>query len=146
MIKKISIRAILVGSLVDIIGTGIWGAVLIVYLISVHRILPGPLLAIQIKEVSSISSHPGIFLIKFAGGIIFSIVGGYTAAAIAKRNELIYGALSSFLCVGSGIYSVLKGSNTFPLIVQLIILLISPMLGLLGGYLNLKKYKRTLPS
>ena len=76
-----------------------------------------------------------LFLYSFVSGSFWSIFGGYLAARIAKRSELLNGALASCLCVGTGLYSLGAGHSAFPLWLQLLPLVTSPALALFGGYL-----------
>lgn len=143
--KKISIKAIIIGAIIDIIGTNLWALGLIMYLVSIQLVVSGPFLAQQLKGVVNFASHPFIFILSLLGGIIFSTFAGYIAASIAKRDELIHGALSSFLCVGFGLYGIFQGSSNSSLIIQLLGFFVSPLLGLVGGYLRLKTKKLSPP-
>ena len=40
------------------------------------------------------------------------MLGGYVSARIAARDEVLNGALASILCIGFGIYAVVKGTGT----------------------------------
>jgi hypothetical protein len=64
------------------------------------------------------------------------VLGGYVSARIAKHDELLNGALSSILCVGSGMYAVVSGSAADDLLMHLFFLPLSPALGALGGFLR----------
>jgi hypothetical protein len=69
-------------------------------------------------------------------GGLCSVLGGYVSARIAKHDEVLNGALSSILCVGSGVYTVINLSSAGPLWLHLAFLPLSPALGALGGYLR----------
>ena len=43
----------------------------------------------------------------FLVGAACSVLGGYVAARIAKRDEILNTAVSSFLCVGMELYAML---------------------------------------
>ena len=77
-------------------------------------------------------------------GAMCSILGGYVAARIAKRGEVMNGALSAYLCVGIGVYSVIAGHSATPLWQQLVAFVGSPLLGAYGGYLRVKQANRAL--
>ena len=73
-------------------------------------------------------------------GAACSVLGGYVAARVAKRGEVLNGALSALLCVGIGVYAVATGktaATTGPL-QQAAMFVGSPALGALGGYLRLR--------
>ncbi len=74
---------------------------------------------------------------------MFSVLGGYIGALIAKHDELLNGALSSFLCVLSGVYALFTGSHpVYLILLEILALIISPLLGMLGGYLRFKQKSR----
>jgi hypothetical protein len=68
-----------------------------------------------------------------------SVLGGYVAAKLAKRHELLNGALASILCILLGIYVVTSGKDPHPMLVQVLLVVISPALSLFGGYLRLRQ-------
>lgn len=39
-------------------------------------------------------------------GALCSVLGGYVAARLAARSELVNGALSAFLCIAFGLYAL----------------------------------------
>jgi hypothetical protein len=68
-----------------------------------------------------------------------SVLGGYVAARIAKRGELLNGALSAYLCIGVGVYGMIAGHSAIPLWQHLVAFVGSPILGALGGYLWMRQ-------
>lgn len=133
---KVSILGITVGSITDVGLSGIFGALLMSRLAPAAANLP-PEQYQQLVE-SLMFNDLKLHLTVFIVGGIFSTLGGFVAAKIAKRHELLNGALASFLCVGSGFLSLLDGNSTFPLWLQLLSIIISPLLALLGGYICLR--------
>jgi putative membrane protein (TIGR04086 family) len=77
--------------------------------------------------------HLGTLLV----GMACSVLGGFVAAWLAKHHELLNGALSSILCVAGSIWTISTGKDSQPLWTQVLLLIASPALGLLGGYLRL---------
>jgi len=75
-------------------------------------------------------------------GSLCSVFGGYVAAWIAKHDEVLNGALSSILCVGSGVYALLGARAAGDAALHLALLPLSPALGALGGYLSLWRKAR----
>lgn len=72
--------------------------------------------------------------------LVAPIAAGYLAAAMAKRAAILHGALSSGLNVAWGVVCLI-----FLVPVQissLLILAANPLLGVLGGYIWLRSYKR----
>jgi hypothetical protein len=81
-------------------------------------------------------------LFKVGGWVIgglMSIAAGYVAAAIAKRSELLNGALSSILCVALGLYALLFGAAGHSPWMGALDLVLAPLLAMLGGYVRVKQ-------
>jgi hypothetical protein len=72
-------------------------------------------------------------------GGLCSVLGGYASARIAKHDDLLNGALSSILCIASGVYGLVHGSSTEHAWLHLAYLPLSPVLGALGGFLCLRQ-------
>jgi len=97
-------------------------------------------------DVSSTSSghavtsivHANLWLygMQLAVGLSCSAFGGYVAAWIAKRDELLNGLLSSFLCVAIGLYSIFLGKGDQSLLAQILLLPTGAAFALLRGYLR----------
>lgn len=138
---KVSILGVTVGSIADVGLSGIFGALVMSKLAPSAVNLPSEQYQ-QLVE-SLMLNDLRLYLTIFIVGSSFSILGGFIAAKIAKRHELLNGSLASFLCVGSGILSLMDGNSTFPLWIQLLSIIISPLLALFGGYICLK-YKNVL--
>jgi len=139
--KKVSILGFMVGSIADIVGTNIWAVVVTLYILFSYNLLLTSASSTDLTEtvLTIIKTDPLIFSLNFIVGSFFSILGGYIGAFIAKHDELLNGALSSFLCVLSGLYAIFTGSYSVPLYLAILSLLISPMLSMFGGYLRLKQ-------
>ena len=144
--KKVSILGFVVGAIVDIVGTNIWAIFMTIYVMFSFNILQmatsSPTEATA-KVLDIFQTNPLIFSVNFIVGAMFSILGGYIAALIAKHDELLNGALSSFLCILSGVYGLATGSSPFYLVLlEILAFVISPLLGMFGGYLRLKQKSR----
>lgn len=63
-------------------------------------------------------------------------LGGYVAAAIAKRDEPLNGALSSYLLVCTVIANYILNVGTDPQWAQSVLLIAGPLLAFLGGDLR----------
>jgi hypothetical protein len=143
--RKISIVGVLVGGVVDIIVTNI----LMIPVFFVAAGMAGSELAGAAREqvtpiiIGVLRDHPALYAAGFVGGVLASILGGYVAARIAKRNFLLNGALSAYLCIGSGIYAMVTGAGgTIPLWQHIVFLPLSPALGALGGYIVARRHDR----
>ena len=142
--EKISIKGVVIGAIADIGGTNVWAFFLTLYLIFSYHLLSIPPNELANEISSIIRGDPLIFSLNLLMGSLFSILGGYVPAHIAKRNELLNGALSSFLCVLLGLYSIVSGTAFDSLWLHLVSLVLSPALALLGGFLKSKQRSRSL--
>ena len=131
---RISLKGVTIGNITDIAATYVVVIPLIVYIVVSSGEPPAKIL----KEST-------VFYISYAilGGLC-SVLGGYVSARIAKHDELLNGALSSILCVGSGMYAVISGSAADDLWMHLVFLPLSPALGALGGFLRARQRARTV--
>jgi putative membrane protein (TIGR04086 family) len=66
-------------------------------------------IAEQSGVISLVHADSILYSIQLTLGLACSILGGYVAARIAKHDEVLNGALSSFLCILLGIYSAASG-------------------------------------
>ena len=137
--KTRSIVGVLVGGVVDIVATNIFAIPVVMYV--VFRDHPVGSDASQ-ALARTISSDPSLVATMMVLGALASVLGGYTAAWIARRNHLLIGALSAYLCVASGIVSLAHGIPGVSLLQHLGGLVLSPALGLLGGYLRSLQTRR----
>lgn len=133
---KLSYKGIVIGSISDIVLTNLFTIPLLVYIVyhmGSSEMPSGKMLMQELNENSYYST------IAFSIGSICSVIGGYIAAKIAKVNELLHGALASFLCVSTGIYSIFTGTSKYTLTMHLLIILFTIALSTLGGYLRLRQ-------
>jgi hypothetical protein len=130
--KKVSILGIITGSIAAVLGRTI--------VIFVMGIFIDILLAASGAEVPANTGYtnPLIMSLAFVVSSLISILGGYIAAYIAKHDELLNGALSSFLPMLFAICTLFSD----PLYLAILTLIISPLLALFGGYLRLKQRAR----
>jgi MFS family permease len=124
--QRVSIAGVVIGGIADVFASGV---------------LPLPaLLYIQTKGsaaiASAIHSVGWFYWLQLAIGFGCSALGGYVAAWIAKHDELLNGVLSSFLCTAIGLYPILLGKDSQPLLAQTLLLAAAPAFAFLGGYLR----------
>lgn len=125
--KRVSLTGVIIGSIIDIVSTNIAVLPVMIYiLISSGRPLDTPESFSQVLAESGIFRGASIIL-----GASCSVLAGYLAARIAKHDEVLNGALSSILCIAIALYSVLSGGPAL----HLAFLLVSPVLGGIGGYI-----------
>src|SRR5215470_11589844 len=109
---KVSVKGVLIGAVVDVVASGIVGIPLVLYVMTQMGTgaSPGQGQQNPVTAVTSlVHADTTLHSIQLALGLACSILGGYVAARIAKHDELLNGALSSFLCILLGIYSVASG-------------------------------------
>ena len=134
--RRVSIKAFLIGGIVDVVSSALLGIPLIILAIAikglpaVSREQVGPAL------VRVIHGSALLYSIQLLIGFGCSVLGGYVAGRIAKHDHILNGLLASGVCMAIGVYSIAKGKSVDPLAVQLVLLLIvTPGAGILGGYL-----------
>jgi len=98
--RGISILGVVVGGVFDIVITSS-GAFVIAIVVGAGLFSGGPLRDVQ-HLAEAITNSTSITTILAIYGALISIAAGYLAARIANRDELLNGALSSFLCVAQG--------------------------------------------
>jgi uncharacterized membrane protein YfcA len=84
---------------------------------------------------TAIQNNVPLYTTQLLIGLACSVLGGYVAARLARREELLNGALSSFLCVALGVYMVASGNDSTPHWLQVLMFVASPASALFGGYL-----------
>lgn len=85
-------------------------------------------------------ANPILYASQLFIGFARSILGGYVAARIAGREELLNGALS-WLCISFGVYGFFAGS-AHDAALEIGGFIASPAAGLLGGYVRQKQTPR----
>jgi hypothetical protein len=131
--KSVSWKGVLIGGVFDIVVSSLLsGAVFIGFFFAFRNGLSGSV-ADQIKEL--LADRTVVLTSMLVGGAV-SIAAGYISASIARRAELLNGALSSFLCVAEGLYSLVGHAGMAVTPQSVLLILLSPALGLVGGYLR----------
>ena len=144
--QKVSIKGVLIGGVTDIVATNILFFPLMVYAMITKGLLELPPEEMEVALFAVFQDDILLFSVSTIFGSIASVLGGYTAAAIAKRHQVLNGALSAYLCIGFLFYSLTSGISPLPVWRQVVFLPLSPLLGMLGGYLRLRRIHRHSPS
>jgi hypothetical protein len=140
---KISIKGVLVGGITDVGSTLILGMPFAVYV--GLRVAASHIPKEQIQSsVQAILHRPEIFFPQLLIGCTCSVLGGYVAARLAKHDELLNGCLACILCIALGAWSLATHGASEPLWEQILMMIESPVLGVLGGYLCLKQRRRAM--
>ena len=133
--NRVSWKGVVIGNITDIVLSGIVAVPVMIYVL-MSAAQSGQALG----PPTEVLMASRVFLIwsGISGGLC-SILAGYISARIAKHDDVLNGALSSMLCVGSGAYTVLSGGAAGHLGLHLVGFVLSPALGALGGYLSFRR-------
>jgi hypothetical protein len=141
---RVSIKAVLIGGLVDIVTSVVLDIPIAVYGTIKIDMSQLPKNGAARAMATAIHATAPLYVAQLLVGLACSVLGGYVAAWLAKRNELLNGMLSSFLCVALGIFTLASGKGPDSLWVQILLLVASPAMALLGGAL-MRKWRQMYP-
>jgi len=143
--RKISVKGVLIGGIVDIVSSGLLGIPLAVYALSKVDVTHTPKDQLAVAILAVTHASPWFYATQLLFGLLCSVLGGYVAASLAKHDELLNGTLSSVLCLAGGFCSIALGKDSHAHWVQFLLLVASPICGFLGGYLRVQQRRvRTL--
>jgi hypothetical protein len=129
--SSISIRGIVLGSLFDLAMTFGFSIILVIAVAVSNGGDP------QGAIIAANSGH--WLLLNTVVASAFTVVAGYLAARIAGRGELINGTLCTLLSMGVCLLLSAGQPSPFSATPTLILYAITPLLGLLGGYMRLRQ-------
>jgi hypothetical protein len=135
--KRISIIGVLLGGVVDIVSTNILAFPFAIYVALRLNAIHVPKDHLQAAIASAFHEGVLLFVMQWIVGGAGSIIGGYVAAWIAKRDQVLNGTLSSYLCLALGIFGWTTGRATASPGEQFLLLFGSVVFAALGGYLRL---------
>jgi hypothetical protein len=141
--RRISWLAVVVGGIVDLGVSSLAGLPVVYYVMATTNILTLPKTEQTAAVTTFIHAHAAVYAVLAVVGTLCSLLGGYVAALMARRSEVLNGALSSYLCLGFGIWALATGQEQMPTWLFLLLLPLSPIVGGLGGYLRLRHPTRT---
>lgn len=139
--RRVSLVGILVGGICDIATSNIV-AIPIMLVEAVYLRMHSPEVDQTKALVAALHSSPAVRTSLIIAGSSCSILAGYVAARIAKRAELLNGALSASIGAALGILSLATGHSTDPITQQIAAIVASPLLGAIGGYLCARRASR----
>jgi len=132
--RSLSVYGVWIGGIVDVGSSVILSVPLSVYAMTRVGLANAPKGQVGAAIARVMLANMALYNAALVIGLACSILGGYVAAWIAKRDEMLNGACSSVLCVALGIYSMAFGKDSHALWVQILMFVASPACGLLGGY------------
>jgi hypothetical protein len=139
--SRLSIKGTVIGGIVDVVASSLLGIPLVVYAMVRVGALHLPREQAPMAVTALIHADLGLRAAQLVLGGLCSVLGGYLAAWIAKHDEMLNGAGSSFLCVAIGLYSLTAGKTPVDGF-HIVLLVASPALGALGGYLRALRSSR----
>ena len=129
--SKVSLKGVLIGGVVDMVASVVLGLPFALYTTLKVDLSHTP--NTQAAVTAAIHGNVPLYAAQLLVGLACSVLGGYVAAWLAKHDEWLNGALSSVLCVALSIYTISTGKDSNPHWLQVLLLMASPLLALLGG-------------
>jgi len=134
----ICLKGITIGGIVDVLGSAAMS--IPVAIVAAWRIaLPSLPAGEQARALGDALESPPYYFATLLLGSLFSVIGGYVCARIARRGEVLNGALSALPCIFLGVWGSISGMIRLPLWQHLLFILLTLALGALGGYLQLRR-------
>ncbi|MEW9701960.1 hypothetical protein [Paenibacillus sp. SI8] len=133
IMKRISILAVVIGIVVDMLGTMITSSIFtVIYVLTNH---------LDIYNIKALYNNNLYISLCMIIGAIFSVLGGFVAARIAKQSKLMHSSIIGLACELLGIYTILFGKSILPTWYHVIGFIITIPLTLYGGFLGIKVKK-----
>lgn len=139
---RVSVKGVLTGGIADVVATNLLAVFVVAYMATRADLAHTPKEQMQAAILAATYGNPVLIAAQLLMGVACSTFGGYLAARVAEHDELLNGALSSWLRVSIGIYAIATGkvSGLDPL--QMADFVAAPLAGLLGGYLRSARARR----
>ena len=134
--RRISLKAILIGGVVDIVATNLASLPLLVGVFASHSLASLPPDQQLAALTAALADSPSLYTTGLLIGAACSALGGWVAAHIVRRDEAIHGALSTFACIALGLYGWSEASAYVGALEHLAFFVLSPALGAFGGILR----------
>jgi len=134
--RRLAIRSIIVGGLVDVFASNFFGTISQVVVLLILSIRHTSLEDAPAATRVIVAGSALFFAAQLVIGALCSVLGGYIAARLARHDERLNGAFSSVLSVVSGIVVIAIGHNPEHFIQHVLILPLKPIFGYAGGYLR----------
>lgn len=141
--SKVSIKGVLIGGIVDILATNVAAIPLLVYAMTQMKTTDAPTAS---SIVSLLHADAPLWSIQLGVGLACSVLGGYVGARIARHDEVLNGALSSYLCILFGIYAAVSGKTSTSLAEHGLYFAVSFAAAALGGFLARRKPTKLPPA
>ncbi|MBI4684424.1 MAG: hypothetical protein HY755_04410 [Nitrospirae bacterium] len=137
--KEISIKAVIIGLLVDIGGTFafsfVFGILAALLLLATER---------DIKELETISETPGFLVPSLFVGLLFTSLGGYVAGRIAKQAEIKNAFALGMTSATLGVMFMIFLPDAKPIWLDFAGLSLIIPFALIGGYVCMRTKEKDL--
>jgi hypothetical protein len=140
--SKRSLVGVLVGGVTNIVAANLLEIPIAVYVMTTTGVLDLPSAVRKAVYLDALHANPPLFAISLMTWGLSSILGGYVAARIARDNEVVAGALSSWTCIALAANALVHGLSGQPIWQFLMWLPGSTLLGALGGYITQRASRR----
>ena len=134
--NKLSLKGIVWGGITDVLASVILGLPVVIYVMVKLELAHTPKDQVPAAVHAALQGHTALYALQLVIGMACSVLGGYVGAWLANHDELLNGALTSMLCVALGIYTLATKTESASQFMEWASFVMSPALGLLGGYLR----------
>jgi hypothetical protein len=131
--RGISIKAVFLGGLTDIVASTILGIPLGIYVVTSHSLTNLHKDALRSAVVAAVHASPSLYAAQLLIGFGSSILGGFVAAYLAKENKRLNAILAAWLCVGIGIRALVTGQDGISPVVVAFMIALTPLCYLVGA-------------
>jgi hypothetical protein len=137
--RGISIKAVLLGGLTDIVASTILGIPLGMYVVSSHDLTNLHKDALRSAVVAAVHASPSLYAAQLVIGFGSSVLGGFVAAHLAQESKRLNSLLAAWLCVGIGIRALVTGQDGMSPVVVTLMIALTPVCYLLGALLQARR-------
>lgn len=143
--RRISIAAVAAGGVVDIVATNLAMLPFIIHALTTTDLLERPEAEQVAMFTRAFEDSSGLFATALLLGSACSVIGGWVAARMARREHILHGALSGWACVAFGIAGLFGPATTVSAWEHAAYLVLTPTLGALGGAIRARQESRRPP-
>jgi hypothetical protein len=139
---RISFKAVCIGAAADMVLSTLASALLAIAFILILHLTGTPSEPLDWALLQPSMQNSLLYSLQLIVGSACSVLAGFIAACVAGHDGLLNGALSSFASVLLGIYATAADKDPHQRSLHLLLLIASPLLGLLGGSLQRRRPAR----
>jgi len=143
--RRISIVGVIAGGTVDLLLTGLAFTPLRLYAIRVAGLQKTPSEELARAVTIAIHSRPELYAIALVVGTLCTVLGGYVAARIAKRDPALNGFFAALFSVLAVAFAATSGKDPTGLFERFLMECLTLAAGLCGGLLRAAQLQRRTP-